>query len=476
MSNAVTLKRLAPGISPLVLAALAMAAPATALPRTTAAGSTPAGNAAANDAKTESLRDAIIASLRQNPDIQIALARQDDAKYSVDQARAAYLPRVDLTAATGPEYNVPNIPGTTLMHRSEGTLNVHQNLWDFGVTINDIKRARAAYASAQWTTRGQIEQVSFDIASAYLNMLEKQKLIALVEGEIATQDKMSKMIEVQKDLGLTTSADVSRAKVRADSLQQQLLDAQSQLQQQREAYRRLTGHVPGLAVDLPPIDAALPPTAEMAVDGIASHSPDLASAMEGRRAVAKELESQYGNFFPKLSLDAQSNYKDEVLGRTGRNSDARVVFTMTYNLFNGGADLALKRRIQARLREADYQLDRVRRDVEQDIRIDFQSLQAARDKMATIESQVTAAEKVVSLYREQFRSGQRSVFDLLDSQQALYQANQARITNATQKQVSGLRVLQKLAGLFDLVSEGQPLPDLTMPMQPRRPVQGPVLN
>src|SRR4051812_5190387 len=53
--------------------------------------------------KPESLREAVIDSLKSNPDIQIALARQDDARFGVDQARAAYLPHVDLQVGYGEE-------------------------------------------------------------------------------------------------------------------------------------------------------------------------------------------------------------------------------------------------------------------------------------------------------------------------------------------------------------------------------------
>ncbi|KAK0331956.1 hypothetical protein LTR94_026843, partial [Friedmanniomyces endolithicus] len=298
------------------------------------------------------------------------------------------------------------------------------------------------------------------------------RTVELIEEEIATQAKMSRTIQVQKDLGLTTAADVSRAQVRQDNLQAQLLDAQSQLQQQRESYRRLTGHLPGRATDLPPVDTALPADADAAVQMIEDHNPELAQAVQNRRSIEKQLLSQKAAFYPRIGLDAQANLRNEVMGRTGRNEDARVVVTLTYNILRGGADYALMRRIEARVRESDYEVDRVRRNVEQDLRIDFQSLAAANDKMATIESQVAAAEKVVTLYREQFRSGNRSVFDLLDTQQALFQARLNRLTNFTQKQVSGLRVLQKLAGLFDFVSGGQPLTkygrEIVVPRPPAR--------
>ncbi|WP_343525500.1 TolC family protein [Sphingomonas sp.] len=429
---------------------------------TPAQATAPAPDPSAPLDKVESLRDAIVASLKQNPDIQISLARQDDAKYGVNEARAAYLPRVDLTLASGPEYVQPNTGNDSLLRRREGVLNIHQNIWDFGVTINDIKRANAAYASAQWGTRKQIEQISFDISAAYLGVLEKQKLVDLIEQEIETQAKMSNMIAVQKSLGLTTSADVSRAQVRQDNLQQQLFDAQSQLQQQRESYRRLTGHLPDRAIDLPPVDPALPISPDSAVDVIEQRNPDLAQAAQDRRSVERQLASQKATFFPRIGLDLQGNHRYEVLGRTGRADDTRAVVTISYNLLNGGADMALKHRIEARLREADYQLLKIRRDVEQDLRVDFQSLKAANEKMATIESQIESAQKVVTLYREQFRSGQRSVFDLLDSQQALFQANQNRLTNYTQKQISGLRVLQKMAELFRFVGQGE-LPSLAVP-------------
>ena len=52
---------------------------------------------------TESLRDAIVAALKGNPDIQISLAQQDDAYYGVAEARAAWLPHLDATVGYGRE-------------------------------------------------------------------------------------------------------------------------------------------------------------------------------------------------------------------------------------------------------------------------------------------------------------------------------------------------------------------------------------
>ncbi len=418
----------------------------------------------------ESLRDAIVAALKDNPDIQIALAQQDDARYGVHEAWAGYLPHVQATVGYGPEISKVGSAGKADTNfRTEASVTLNQNVWDFGTTSNDIRRARAIFRSAQWGTREKIEAIAYDITNAYLGVLQQQKLIALTRDEIAATNKILRMVTVQKDLGLTTAADVSRARARVENVQSQLLDRQSALQQARDAYRRLTGKLPGRAVDLPSSQAALPADVDSAIDLIDSRSPRMAQAVEERRSLARQYASQTGSLFPRVALQLQGNHKYDVQGATGLTRDARALVTLSYSFLNGGADIAVRNRIGARMREADYELDRRRREVEQDLRADFQALQAARQKIDTINAEIDSATKVVELYRQQFREGRRSVFDLLDSQQILVDAQSNQVTNQIAMQAAEYRVLQKLGGLFDLVSDGQPLPDLVMPAPPQGP-------
>lgn len=411
----------------------------------------------------ESLRDAIVASLKQNPEIQIALAQQDDALFAVDEARAGYLPRVDIQAGWGREYSHAASQDSTERFRTEATITLNQNIWDFGVTTNDIRRARATYRSSQWGTRERIEAISYDITNAYLGVLLQQKLLELTENEIAATKKIVRIVTIQKDLGLTTPADVGRAQTRLENVQSLLLDRKSALQQARSAYKRLTNHMPGLVKDLPLAGNTLPASVEGAIDMMADHSPRLAQAVEIRRSLDRQYDSQSGTFFPRIGFQVQGNRRQDVLGKTGIANDARAMITLSYNLFNGGADLALKRRIGARLRQADYELDRRRREVEQDIRIDYESLNAAREKIATINAEIDAAQRVADLYKQQFREGRRTVFDLLDSQQVLFNARNSQYANEISMRAAEYRVLQKLGGLFDLVSEGEPLGPISVP-------------
>jgi outer membrane protein TolC len=148
-----------------------------------------------------------------------------------------------------------------------------------------------------------------------------------------------------------------------------------------------------------------------------------------------------------------------VQGDTNRNLDARALVQLRYNLFNGGADHAVSNRLKARIREQNFEVERVKREVEQDIRSDFSALRASREKVSRINAEVGSAAKVVDLYFEQFKTSRRSAFDLLESQQALFSARTTLVGNQYQSLLSGYRVLQKLGLLFTTIVEAPPSPD-----------------
>jgi outer membrane protein, adhesin transport system len=402
--------------------------------------------------QVERLAEAVLLAVNENPDIQISKARQDDAYYGIMESRAGFLPKLDLALSAGPEYMVPDAAASTTEARREGTVTMRQTVWDFGLTLYDLRRAKALYESAEWATREKIESITFEISAAYIGILERERIVDLARDNVAAHKKILRMVEVQRELGLVTGADVSRVQARLSNVQAALLDRESERDQAKENYRRLVKRLPATVVEPPAPEASLPTDADAAVALIDERSPQMMQTLSDQRSLASQRRSQIGNFYPKVELEVQGNWKEQNQGDTGRARDARAMVIMRYNLFNGLADLATKRRIDARLREVDFEVERVRREVEQDIRSDFRALEASRQKVSAVDSEVEAAQKVVDLYAEQFKTGKRTAFDLLDGQQSLVQARTNYINNRFQSVVSGYRVLQKLGLLFDHVS------------------------
>ncbi len=416
------------------------------------------------DSDIEFLRTAILDSLTDNPEVQIAKARQDDAKYGVKEARAGFLPHIDATAGSGEEYDYnrgdkniftgkrPAGTDSTLLH-TEASLVLRQYVWDFGLTTNEYRRAKALFEAASWSTKERVEDISFQIASAYISLLQLQRLVELTKENVAAHEKILRTVQLQKDLGLSTGADVSRVQSALSNIKSRLQDRESELQQGKETYRRLTNRLPGQLVEPPHPDAALPVDADSAAGLIESKAPKLMQAVAQRKSLERQLASNKGNYYPKLALEMQGDYKDDVGGKTGQLAGGKALVTLRYNLFNGGADQAVNNRIRSRIREQSYELRRVEREVEQQVRSDYSALQTAREKVNNINNEVDAAAKVVDLYADQFKTGKRTVFDLLESQNALFNSKSTQVINKYQAVTSGYRVLQGLGMLFGYIAD-----------------------
>ncbi len=81
------------------------------------------------------------------------------------------------------------------------------------------------------------------------------------------------------------------------------------------------------------------------------------------------------------------------------------------------------------------------RQVEQEARLSWNALQSARNQVAAIETQVLANEKVRDAYTQQFNLGQRSLLDVLDSENELFVARGDLVAAKFVELFAGYRML-----------------------------------
>ena len=100
---------------------------------------------------------------------------------------------------------------------------------------------------------------------------------------------------------------------------------------------------------------------------------------------------------------------------------------ISYNLYNGGADLARKRQQSARVSEARDTLERDRREVEERMFEAWNNLETAKMRLKPLSSHVGSSEETKKAYKSQFDIGQRSLLDLLDTEVEYFNAKTAYI-------------------------------------------------
>ena len=81
------------------------------------------------------------------------------------------------------------------------------------------------------------------------------------------------------------------------------------------------------------------------------------------------------------------------------------------------------------------------------MRVDYNALQVAQDRLPTLEDRVLAADQVVVAYRQQFQLGQRTLLDVLDVENELFQARVALVQGEFDLRDANYRVLATMGTL-----------------------------
>lgn len=114
-----------------------------------------------------------------------------------------------------------------------------------------------------------------------------------------------------------------------------------------------------------------------------------------------------------------------LLGVTGETNTNAVQVLMNWNLFKGGADDARIRQSHEQLYNATDLRDKACRDIRQQTTIAWNDVKKLKEQLIYLEQHQLSTEKARDAYRQQFDIGQRSLLDVLNTENELFEAKRA---------------------------------------------------
>ena len=151
---------------------------------------------------------------------------------------------------------------------------------------------------------------------------------------------------------------------------------------------------------------------------------------------------------PRLDLRARQAVTSKLDGVDGESRDGVVELVLSYNLFRGGADQARIRQAAEELNVARDLREKVCRDLRQTLTIAYNDTQRLNEQLGYLDQHQLSIEKAREAYRNQFDIGQRTLLDLLDTENEYFQARRAYV-NARYDQ--GIAQARSLAGMGRLM-------------------------
>ena len=367
-------------------------------------------------------------TLRDNPDIGIAMAQERGERTSIDIARAGYHPTVNVRAAYGPENYETDSDRFLGTHRQEYSIELHQSLYDFGRTKSKVDRRKALHNSAGYRRIDKMNKVSMEVAQAYLSIREASEHLTIARQNISSHNEILRLVSESQKAGNATVADVKRVTTRLEKAKTNLIDLRSRKQKAREEFVRLTGLAPNSLIAPPLLPAPLPPK------HISSNkypdNPALLSVRADIDSLRAQAKSAKANLDPSIDLDVSGNVKRNVSGETGMTSGLKGMVSFNYKLMDGDARLNTARQILIRINETKHLYRKKRRAYIQNLESAIRTVRANLKKSSLLETRVRDSKKVLSLYKAQFKDGSKTVFEMLDAQMDLFTTSSEKIANS----------------------------------------------
>lgn len=408
-------------------------------------------------ANADTLQEAVDATVKTNPDVLAATNERQAVAKEIDQARAGYYPTVDLAIGTG--WEMTDNPSTRAagkgevhMNRDEASLNLRQMLFDGMETKNEVMRQEARTNSRAFGVYSAAENTSLDAVDAYLNVLKRQKLVELAQTNLEAHQRTHDQILLRAERGVGRKADMEQSLGRLALAEANLMSEESNLRDAETAYIRVVGMPPSsLSKPDSPI-SQLPATVDEAIAmGLENHPTLILANYDVESAQAQHATAK-APFYPDLHLEVGTRADHDIDGQRGMDKDITAMLRLRYNLYNGGKDSARREETAYLINQAAEIRNNTHRQVEESVRLSWNAWQTLKSQLPAREQHVQSSEKARDAYRQQFSLGQRTLLDLLDSENEVFRARSALVNTQYDEMFSMYRILNSMGMLLQSLS------------------------
>lgn len=430
---------------------------------------------AAAGTQAQTLRDAVQAALASSPDVLEVTHARLGRLQELEQARGGYYPAVDLNAGYGFEYTdspttrARDLDAGERLWRQETGISARQMVFDGFATESEVARQAARVESVDHQLQTTAQGTAVEAARAYLEVLRYREEARLAEENLQVHRRILDQIRMRSDAGVGRRADLDQIRAREALAQNNLIAAQANLRDAMTTYKRVVGAEPGPELVPPAIDSVqLPESLEAALQIALQNHPALSLAEADVAAAHAQRDAARSAMYPRFDLELAGNHNVEVDGTPGRVNDYSVMLRMRYNLFRGGSDKARLRQTAHQVDEAKQVRDRTRRQVEETLRLAWVAYEATSRQLSLVEQQVQFGEATRDAYAKQFNIGQRTLLDLLNTENELFQARQTLAGTRAELMTAKYRVLEATGSLLQALDLALEVPA----SGPRSPVEG----
>ncbi|GEM80260.1 outer membrane channel protein TolC [Vibrio superstes] len=413
--------------------------------------------AASGNTKADSLSEVYNLAKHNDPQLLQASAQRDTAFEAINSTRSNLLPQIDLTA--GYAYQ------DTDRHTTDGStsnisLGLYQSIFDrsswvaLSISEKTARQVDASYAATQQT-------VIYEVIEAYFNVLRAEDDLLFIQAEKEAVAKQLHQTERRFEVGSAPITDVQDARAQYDSVVAQEIQAVNAVDNEYEELRAITGQeISQLsALDMTRFSASAPRLSpgELVQKATKENLQLLAGRIQ--RDIAKEqITLADSGHLPTISLTSgysyMKNYDEPNDPATGKQLDDdenqfNLGITIDLPIYSGGSVTSQGKQAQYQYIVASQELEEIFRDVEKNVRAYSNNIRSSIGSIKAYEQSVVSAKSALTATEQGFTVGTRTIVDVLESTQNVYQAEKNLSDARYQYIISQIQLKQALGSLSE---------------------------
>jgi len=379
----------------------------------------------------ENLIEVFDLSLTSDPQLLAEAASRQAVGELDDQAKANFLPQIDLTANTAKtrvDASAQNFIGGESEFNDHGyTLSLVQPLYRRQNFVQGeqadiaIEGAAASYVVAEQSLIVRVAERYFGVLGA-----EDDLTFALAERESIA--KQLEQTQQRFDVGMATITDTTEAQAAFDLANAAVIAAENALANANEQLRETSGKyiddLTGLQKNSPLVSPE-PADIDQWSQTALTQNPSLLVAKSNVDNAEQTIELQKSGHYPSLDLVAQKNYDSQSDGNfSGSTKTHTETIGLQLNLpiYAGGAVVSRTREESYRLDQAMQNEEQQRRFVTRQTRESFNGVISGISRVQALKQAVVSNEKALESTQAGYEVGTRTTVDVLNARRNLFSA------------------------------------------------------
>lgn len=381
-------------------------------------------------ASPETLEKIIEKAVTENPEVQASFHAFKASEFDESAAKGRYLPNLTVDQTfRNQERLTPNI-NNTYTPNQQSTLTLRQMIFDGLATPSEVGRLDHVAKSRFYELQGQMQSVALDTATAYFDLLRYRRLVSYAQDNFVVHKQIFDKIKSRVDAGVGKKVDLEQATGRLALAEANLLTETTNLYDVSARFQRLVGELPPDAVtEVMLTGDGMESSADQVLDTAYKQNPNILAAIENIIAIEKSVTGRKAPFMPRLDLQGRKIIDVNGASRNSTLAADTLEVTASWNIFNGFTDKSnLDSAVETLNRSHDLR-DKACIDTRQLVAIAYNNIRQLNEQVAYRKQHQDSIENARLAYRKQYDIGQRTLLDLLDTENEYFQSRR-NFTNA----------------------------------------------